>query len=70
MKHTFLSAKLHRVNVTQVELDYEGSCAVDSNFLEASGMHEYQKVGIYNVTNVALRANTPLHCYITTSLQS
>ena len=51
MKHTFLSAKLHRVNVTQVELDYEGSCAVDSNFLEASGMHEYQKVDIYNVTN-------------------
>ena len=51
MKQTFLSAKLHRVNVTQVELDYEGSCAVDSNFLEASGMHEYQKVDIYNVTN-------------------
>jgi aspartate 1-decarboxylase len=35
MKHTFLSAKLHRVNVSQVELYYEGSCAVDSNFLEA-----------------------------------
>lgn len=51
MKQTFLSAKLHRVNVTQVELDYEGSCAVDSNFLEVSGMQEYQKVDIYNVTN-------------------
>ena len=51
MKQTFLNAKLHRVNVTQDELDYEGSCAVDSNFLEASGMHEYQKVDIYNVTN-------------------
>jgi aspartate 1-decarboxylase len=51
MKQTFLKAKLHRVNVTQVELDYEGSCAVDSNFLEASGMSEYEKVDIYNVTN-------------------
>ena len=51
MKQIFLSAKLHRVNVTQVELDYEVSCAVDSNFLEASGMQEYQKVDIYNVTN-------------------
>lgn len=51
MKHTFLSAKLHRVNVTQVELDYEGSCAVDINFLKAAGMQEYEKVDIYNVTN-------------------
>lgn len=51
MKQTFLRAKLHRVNVTQVELDYEGSCAVDSNFLEVSGMSEFEKVDIYNVTN-------------------
>ena len=51
MKQTFLNAKLHRVNVTQVELDYEGSCAVDINFLEAAGMQEYEKVDIYNVTN-------------------
>ena len=51
MKQTFLNAKLHRVNVTQVELDYEGSCAVDNNFLKAAGMQEYEKVDIYNVTN-------------------
>ena len=51
MKQTFLNAKLHRVNVTQVELDYEGSCAVDINFLKVAGMQEYEKVDIYNVTN-------------------
>ena len=51
MKQTFLNAKLHRVNVTQDELDYEGSCAVDINFLKAAGMQEYEKVDIYNVTN-------------------
>ena len=51
MKQIFLNAKLHRVNVTQVELDYEGSCAVDINFLKAAGMQEYEKVDIYNVTN-------------------
>mgnify|MGYP001062620161 FL=1 len=51
MKKTLLRSKLHRINVTQVELDYEGSCAVDSNFLEVSGMQEYQKVDIYNLTN-------------------
>ena len=51
MKQTFLNAKLHRVNVTQVELDYEGSCAVDINFLKAAGMQEYEKVDIYNINN-------------------
>ena len=51
MKQTFLNAKLHRVNVTQVELDYEGSCAVDKSFLDAANMQEYEKVEVYNVTN-------------------
>ena len=37
--------------IHQVELDYEGSCAVDINFLKAAGMQEYEKVDIYNVTN-------------------
>lgn len=51
MKKTLLVSKLHRINVTQVELDYEGSCAVDQSFLEAAGMQEYQQVEVYNVTN-------------------
>ena len=51
MKKTLLVSKLHRINVTQVELDYEGSCAVDQSFLESAGMQEYQQVEVYNVTN-------------------
>ena len=51
MKKTLLKSKLHRINVTQVELDYEGSCAVDKGFLESAGMQEYEKVDVYNVTN-------------------
>ena len=51
MKRTLLKSKLHRINVTQVELDYEGSCAVDKNFLDAANMQEYEKVDVYNVTN-------------------
>jgi len=46
-----LQAKLHRVRVTQSELHYEGSCAIDEDFLDASGIHEYQQIDIYNVTN-------------------
>ncbi len=51
MKKTLLKSKLHRINVTQVELDYEGSCAVDSNFLQTAGLQEYEKIDVYNVTN-------------------
>ena len=51
MKKTLLKSKLHRINVTQVEIDYEGSCAIDKDFLEIAGMQEYEKVDVYNVTN-------------------
>ena len=46
-----LQAKLHRVRVTQSELNYEGSCAIDDDLLDAAGIMEYQAIDIYNVTN-------------------
>ena len=51
MNKTLLKSKLHRITVTQVELDYEGSCAIDKDFLEAAGMQEYERVDVYNVSN-------------------
>ena len=51
MLRTMLQAKLHRVRVTQSELNYEGSCAIDDNLLDAAGIMEYQAIDIYNVTN-------------------
>jgi aspartate 1-decarboxylase len=51
MQRTMLQAKLHRVRVTQSELHYEGSCAIDDNLLDAAGIKEYQQIDIYNVTN-------------------
>ena len=51
MRKTLLKSKLHRINVTQVELDYEGSCAIDKDFIETAGMQEYEKIEVYNVSN-------------------
>lgn len=51
MRRTMLMSKLHRVTVTHCELDYEGSCAIDENLMEAADIREYQAVDIYNVTN-------------------
>jgi aspartate 1-decarboxylase len=46
-----LKAKLHRASVTHSELDYEGSCAIDGDLLDFSGIREYEQIQIYNVTN-------------------
>lgn len=51
MNKTLLISKLHRINVTEVELNYEGSCALDTDFIKTGNMQPYQKVDIYNVTN-------------------
>lgn len=48
---TMLKAKLHRATVTHVELDYEGSCAIDGQLLDMSGIREYEQIEIYNITN-------------------
>jgi aspartate 1-decarboxylase len=46
-----LQAKLHRVQVTQADLHYEGSCGIDARLLEASGIREFQFIEIYNINN-------------------
>ncbi len=51
MQLTLLKTKLHRACVTHSELDYEGSCAIDADLLEAAGIREYEQIQIYNVAN-------------------
>ncbi|HEY3433473.1 MAG TPA: aspartate 1-decarboxylase [Rhodocyclaceae bacterium] len=53
MQRTMLKSKLHRVTVTQSELHYEGSCAIDEDLLEAADIKEYQQIDIWNVDNGA-----------------
>ena len=48
---TLLKAKLHGGRVTHSELEYEGSCAIDAGLLRTAGIHEYEQIQIYNVTN-------------------
>ena len=51
MQTLMLKAKLHRACVTHSELDYDGSCAIDGNLLDTSGIREFEQIQIYNVTN-------------------
>ena len=51
MELTFLQSKLHQACVTQTEVDYDGSCAIDSELMSAAGIREYQQIEIYNLRN-------------------
>jgi len=51
MRLTLLKAKLHRVTVTHSELDYEGSCAIDEEWLTTSGIYDCEQIHIYNINN-------------------
>ena len=51
MKIQILKSKLHRAKITEVHLDYEGSCAVDEELLEAASINEYEMIHIYNLNN-------------------
>ena len=51
MKLQILKSKLHRVTITNTHLDYEGSCAIDSEILKVAQINEYEMVHIYNLQN-------------------
>ncbi len=51
MYRTLLKSKIHRVAVTDCELHYEGSCAIDEDLLDAAGMVENEQVHIWNINN-------------------
>ncbi|GAA5215909.1 aspartate 1-decarboxylase [Corallincola platygyrae] len=51
MQTTMLKGKLHQARVTHAELEYEGSCAIDQDMLDASGILEFEQIQIYNIDN-------------------
>jgi aspartate 1-decarboxylase len=51
MFRTLLKSKIHRVAVTQCELHYEGSCAIDEDLLDAANICENEQIHIWNINN-------------------
>jgi aspartate 1-decarboxylase len=51
MQRIMLRAKIHRVTVTQSDLNYEGSCGIDEDLLEAADIREFEKIDLYNINN-------------------
>jgi aspartate 1-decarboxylase len=51
MQITVLKSKLHRATITDCNLHYNGSCAIDGNVLDKAGIHEYEQIHVYNIMN-------------------
>jgi len=51
MQVTMLKGKLHMASVTQAELWYDGSCAIDADLVKLAGLREFEQIDIYNVDN-------------------
>lgn len=50
MRRRMFLGKIHRAVVTHADLEYEGSCTIDADLLEAAGMIEHEELHIWNVT--------------------
>ncbi len=51
MKRVMLKAKIHTARVTEINIDYEGSLALDEELLQAADLRAFEKVDIYNISN-------------------
>ena len=51
MQIEILKSKIHRVKVTEADLDYIGSITIDEALMEAANIIENERVDIYNITN-------------------
>jgi aspartate 1-decarboxylase len=51
MQIQVLKSKIHRVRVTQAELDYIGSITIDESLMNAANLIEGERVQIVNLNN-------------------
>ncbi len=51
MQIEVLKSKIHRVKVTEANLNYMGSIAIDEDLMDASGLIENEKVLVVNINN-------------------
>jgi aspartate 1-decarboxylase len=48
---TVFKSKLHRVRVTEADLNYEGSVTIDSDLMDAAQILPWEQVNVLNVNN-------------------
>ena len=53
MQRLLLKSKIHRVKITDSNLEYEGSLTIDEKLMKAADILEYEQIKVYNVNNGA-----------------
>ena len=51
MRIEVLKSKIHRVRITEAELHYVGSIAIDEDLMDAANLIEGEKVQVVNINN-------------------
>lgn len=46
-----LKSKVHRVKVTEANIDYVGSLTLDEDLMDAANMVEHEKIQVVNINN-------------------
>jgi aspartate 1-decarboxylase len=46
-----LKSKIHRATITQADINYIGSIAIDEDLMEVANLIEYEKVQVLNINN-------------------
>ena len=53
MQKILLKSKIHRVKITDANLEYEGSISIDEELLEQARILPYEKVSVWDINNGA-----------------
>lgn len=51
MQRVMLKSKIHRVTITEADLNYNGSMTIDRDLMDAAGIVPFEQVKIYNINN-------------------
>lgn len=53
MTREMLRAKVHRITVTECDVEYEGSLTLDADLMDAAGMVPFERIEVYDVDNAS-----------------
>ena len=51
MRRDMLRAKVHRLKVTERDIEYEGSLSLDTELMQAADMLPFERIDVYDVDN-------------------
>lgn len=51
MRRQMLKSKIHRLTVTDADLNYEGSLSLDRDLMDVADLRPFERIEVYNINN-------------------